>query len=94
MSEIGRLCTQRAKEQPERFFAVPKDVIGEVMLTRGEKLATLERWRLRILDHQRGRISRTKARGEQVEILYEIAEAKKLLELQYEGAREFQIGEK
>lgn len=49
MPEIARLNTDAAKLNPERHFGAPGDIVGEVMLTRGEKIATLERWRLNIL---------------------------------------------
>lgn len=49
MSEIARLNVEAAKHDPAQFFATPSDIVGEVMLTRGEKIATLERWRLTIL---------------------------------------------
>lgn len=49
MSEIARLNVEAAKHDPAQFFASPHDIVGEVMLTRGEKIATLERWRLTIL---------------------------------------------
>lgn len=37
-----------AKQQPESCFATPLEIVGHPLLTRGEKLATLERWRLNI----------------------------------------------
>lgn len=49
MPEIARLNTDAAKLNPECHFGAPSDIVGEVMLTRGEKIATLERWRLNIL---------------------------------------------
>jgi len=50
MSEVGALNRDSAKEQPASIFESPLDIITEIMLTKGEKLATLERWRLSILD--------------------------------------------
>lgn len=38
-----------AKQQPELWFANPKEVVGHRLLTRGEKIVTLERWRLNLL---------------------------------------------
>jgi hypothetical protein len=38
-----------AKQQPEIWFASPMDVVGHRLLTRGEKISTLERWRLNLL---------------------------------------------
>ena len=49
MSQVARLVTSEAKSNPERFFALPSDLVEEVMLTRGEKLATLDRWRMNIM---------------------------------------------
>jgi hypothetical protein len=49
MSTIGQLNVAGAKLDPARHFAKPADIIETVMLTRGEKIATLERWRLDIL---------------------------------------------
>jgi hypothetical protein len=49
MPEIARLDRNGAKHDPRQFFASPYDIVGEQMLTRGEKLATLERWRAMIL---------------------------------------------
>jgi hypothetical protein len=34
-----------AKQVPERTFNSPLDIVGERLFTRGEKLATLNRWR-------------------------------------------------
>jgi hypothetical protein len=49
MSTIGQLNISAAKVDPARHFADPAAIVTTVMLTRGEKLATLERWRLDIL---------------------------------------------
>jgi len=38
-----------AKQNPERIFASPHEIVGETLFTKGEKLATLERWRRSIL---------------------------------------------
>ena len=42
MAEIARICKEAAKQEPERHFASPAAIVEEIMLTRGEKLATLE----------------------------------------------------
>jgi hypothetical protein len=34
-----------AKQVPESTFNSPLDIVGERLFTRGEKLATLDRWR-------------------------------------------------
>jgi hypothetical protein len=49
MSTIGQLNVAGAKLDPAKHFAQPQDIVETVMLTRGEKIATLERWRLEIL---------------------------------------------
>jgi hypothetical protein len=49
MSMIGQLNVAGAKLDPAKYFAAPHDIVETVMLTRGEKIATLERWRLEIL---------------------------------------------
>lgn len=49
MSTIGQLNVAGAKLDPAKYFATPQDIVATVMLTRGEKIATLERWRLEIL---------------------------------------------
>jgi hypothetical protein len=33
------------KQDPERIFASPIDIVDERLFTRGEKVATLDRWR-------------------------------------------------
>jgi hypothetical protein len=38
-----------AKQHPESVFESPLEIVDENLLTKGEKLATLERWRLSIL---------------------------------------------
>jgi hypothetical protein len=49
MSEIGSINPVLAKHSPDSVFQSPLDIVGEVMLTRGEKIATLERWRAAVL---------------------------------------------
>jgi hypothetical protein len=39
-----------AKDNPERVFDRPQQIVDETLLTRGEKIATLNRWRQTILD--------------------------------------------
>ena len=38
-----------AKQHPDTVFESPLEIVNEVLLTKGEKLATLERWRLSVL---------------------------------------------
>lgn len=49
MSEIGSIKPAAAKHDPASVFQSPLDIVDEVMLTRGEKIGTLERWRLTVL---------------------------------------------
>jgi hypothetical protein len=43
-SEITHLNHDRATNNPESAFDTPKSLVEEVGLTRGEKIAALERW--------------------------------------------------
>ena len=45
MSTPKSLNRDSAKQNPENAFHSPIDIVAEPLLTRGEKLATLERWR-------------------------------------------------
>jgi hypothetical protein len=49
MTEVRALNREIAKQQPEFVFRTPLELVNEVLLTKGEKLATLERWRLSIV---------------------------------------------
>ena len=49
MAEARALNRDVAKQRPDDVFETPFDIVGEVLLTRGEKLGTLERWRQSIL---------------------------------------------
>lgn len=81
MAQVARLVTSEAKSNPERFFALPSDLIGEVMLTRGEKLATLERWRSHVLQELAAASEGMQTRGvsRQAQILDEIETARQRL---------------
>ena len=39
-----------AKDNPNRFFESPQQIVEEKLLTRGEKIATLNRWRQTIIE--------------------------------------------
>jgi len=39
-----------AKRNPARVFTSPSDIVDELLLTRGEKIGTLDRWRQSILE--------------------------------------------
>jgi hypothetical protein len=49
MSNPKSLNRELAKQSPERVFASPLEIVAEPLLTRGEKLATLARWRQTII---------------------------------------------
>jgi hypothetical protein len=44
MSVIAQLDRTKAKYSPADVFNSPEDIVNEIMMTRGEKLATLGRW--------------------------------------------------
>ena len=50
MSTPKALNRDDAKQRPDSYFASPLDIASEPLLTRGEKLATLERWRLMVTE--------------------------------------------
>ena len=41
-----------AKQNPERVFESPFEIVGETLFTKGEKLGTLNRWRQAILQDE------------------------------------------
>lgn len=50
MSSPKALNRDAAKQRPEDAFDTPLDIVTEPLLTRGEKFATLERWRQTMID--------------------------------------------
>jgi hypothetical protein len=50
MSTIGRINRETAKHLPATQYDHPSQIVTETMLTRGEKIATLQRWRQQIVD--------------------------------------------
>jgi hypothetical protein len=50
MTTSRALNRDDAKQRPESYFDSPLDIVSEPLLTRGEKLATLERWRLMVAE--------------------------------------------
>jgi hypothetical protein len=48
MSTILRIDVEQARLHPEQVYARPADIIGEIGLTRGQKIAALERWEGRV----------------------------------------------
>lgn len=53
MGEISNICVEQARLEPETVFRRPHDLVSEVGLTRGQKLATLARWRQHLVDKLR-----------------------------------------
>jgi hypothetical protein len=49
MTGVRALNRDTAKQTPESVFESPLEIVNEILLTKGEKLATLNRWRLSIL---------------------------------------------
>jgi hypothetical protein len=48
MSTISNLDTESARFDPERTFETPEALLAEAGLTRGQKIAALERWRFNV----------------------------------------------
>lgn len=48
MSTISRLKSQEARLNPETQFENPAQLVSEIGLTRGQKLAALRRWEQKI----------------------------------------------
>ncbi|MGD9894958.1 MAG: hypothetical protein AB7U18_27050 [Dehalococcoidia bacterium] len=83
MAKIGQLNVEAARLDPERHFASPLDIVSEPMLTRGEKLATLERWKLQIyqqLDAGSEGMRTVGTSAVQTDVLDKIEEARRKLE--------------
>ena len=56
MSHVSRLCVARARFEPEAVFSHPDEIVGEVLLTRGQNIATLRRWRRTLEDRVRAAV--------------------------------------
>jgi hypothetical protein len=79
MSEVRALNRDAAKQQPESVFESPLQIVYEILLTKGEKLATLNRWWRSILGELDASNEGMATRGyasEQLTALEEIEEAK------------------
>ncbi len=53
MSEIMNLNTDKARLEPDTVFDRPLDIVSETGLTRGQKIAALERWSQALQDRIR-----------------------------------------
>jgi hypothetical protein len=74
-----------AKQHPENVFESPLELVNEVLLTKGEKLATLERWRSSVLgqlDASNEGMPTRDYSNRQLVVLEAIEEAKGLLNSQ------------
>ena len=68
---ITKLNRSLAKQDPEGNFEHPSHIVDEAMFTRGEKIATLNRWREAILEELVA-----SGLGDRARILCEIEEAR------------------
>ena len=66
-----------AKNNPERVFESPFEIVGETLFTKGEKLGTLNRWRQAILEEEAMRSCGVTS--ERARVLGQIEEAKRHL---------------
>ena len=71
------LDRNRAKQNPERVFESPFEIVSETLFTKGEKLGTLNRWRQAILEDKAKRTYGVAP--EQAQVLDQIEEAKRHL---------------
>lgn len=53
MSEVSKLPRGEAKLDPGSVFDSPDEIVKEVLMTRGEKIATLKRWRTEVVSQLR-----------------------------------------
>jgi hypothetical protein len=82
MSTPKALNRDEAKQRPDFYFASPLDIVPEPLLTRGEKLATLERWRLMVTEELNASGEGMRTQGysaEQARTLERIEEARRQL---------------
>jgi hypothetical protein len=82
MTKGKPLNRDAAKQQPESAFVRPLDVVDEKLLTKGEKLAALERWQQSILEQLKATSEGMPTDGASagyMEALEEIEEAKRRL---------------
>lgn len=50
MATIAKINRDAAKNLPSSQFGHPLEIVTEPLLTRGEKIATLNRWRQQVLE--------------------------------------------
>lgn len=81
MSEIGSIKPDAAKHNPESVYASPLEIVAEVMLTRGEKIATLGRWRAAVLQQIAASDDGMRTHGVSDKLAARLSEIAKALEL-------------
>jgi hypothetical protein len=82
MAEKRALDREAAKEQPQNIFSSPLEIVDEELFTKGEKLATLERWRQGVLEQLAATSEGMPTAGvsaNHMKVLDEIEEAKRRL---------------
>jgi hypothetical protein len=82
VKRVRGLDREFAKQSPETVFGHPSALVDEVSLTYGEKLATLERWRLNILSELSATsegMASPDASGWLLKVLEEIEDTKTML---------------
>lgn len=86
MAKIMQIDTEQARFNPSAVFESPADVVEAIGLTRGQKIATLQRWEQDIREQQVATTDGMPTHGttsRNLEILDEITAA--LAELKQEG---------
>jgi hypothetical protein len=53
MAELVNLNVEKARLEPDAVFARPLDIVAEGGLTRGQKIASLKRWKQALQDRMR-----------------------------------------
>ena len=79
MTEVRALNRDTAKQMPESVFESPLEIVNEILLTKGEKFATLNRWRRSILgelDASNEGMAMLGCASEQLTVLEAIEQAK------------------
>jgi hypothetical protein len=73
MPEVGRITPSLAKYNPEATFDSPSEIVAHVMMTRGEKVATLGRWRASVLQRMHAASEGMHTRGMSAELADRLA---------------------
>ncbi len=87
MSEISNLNTETARFNPEGQFDDPGQLAATAGLTLGQKFATLERWRLLVMERMAATNEGMPPNGtgaRDLGLLEKIDAAKKMLDIQHE----------